>query len=252
MAAGRQGPGGGGVQVSAPAIITKQVQVQLGERAAEGDSSESHIIRAVITSTCVDAHRDIVIPSGLSTTRYEQNPIFAWQHPISELFSPGPERVLGRCERLKLVGEGDREQLIGDFRLAVDENPTAAMVYRLFKGKYLSAVSIGFIATSYAYSSADAKRQGYPAFAVHALESGAAGRVIGSGELLEVSAVFVPSNPEAVGRTGSATCTRCGNTCVNSQCHASDPIVQLLELHHSLTLEIGEALADEAIKILLG
>jgi phage head maturation protease len=68
---------------------------------------------------------------------------------------------------------------------AVEANPMARIAYALYQGRFLNAVSVGFIPLR--WENGDA-RTGQPAFRRRYLEQ----------ELLEVSAVGIPANPEAL------------------------------------------------------
>src|SRR5439155_12164181 len=81
-----------------------------------------------------------------------------------------------------LITELRGDHLFQRVQFAVDENPIAKLAYGLYKGGFLRAVSVGFIPIRWENGSAEAGyRRKY-------LEQ----------ELLEVSAVSIPANPNAL------------------------------------------------------
>ena len=106
-----------------------------------------------------------ILNSGLDRKRYDLNPIWLFQHDI--------ERIVGRCEELRIEGS----KLIGSFK--VDEgNPEALEVARKINEGFLSGVSVGIYIQ-------DMEWIGEELF-------------VTKFELLETSTVTIPSNRGAV------------------------------------------------------
>lgn len=123
-----------------------------------------------ISTREVDRDNDTIEPGGWSTTSYEKNPVVLWAHQ----YDMPP---IGRAMSLA----NDAEALLSRAQFTpADLNPFGHMVFRLYKEKFLNAVSVGFRPIKYVLN---AERGGVD-FAEQ--------------ELLEYSAVPVPSNPGAL------------------------------------------------------
>lgn len=158
-------------------IVRKQFQEAAIKRADLADD----VCRFVITTDAIDRDGDIVEPKGLKFRDYLANPIFLWSHS----FGAPP---IGKCIAISL--SPDAREVWADIKFAVKESDFAAQVCRLYKGRYLNAVSIGFRVLQarppdrFIPSRPDLGQQ--------------CKRVITSANLLEISGVSIPSNPEAL------------------------------------------------------
>lgn len=129
---------------------------------------EDRILRFIGSSEAQDRDGDTISSSGWELDNYKKNPVFLWGHNYS---IPPIGRAINVVVRNK--------QLIFDIQFA-DESiyPLADTIYKLYKGGFLSATSVGFVG-----------KEGNPtATGVHYTRQ----------ELLELSAVPVPSNPTAL------------------------------------------------------
>lgn len=149
----------------------------------EGSAERRVVFRA--STPAVDRHGTIVKPEGIQTETFSKNPIFVWAHDAyGGLSSPNPESIIG-----KVVGwkrSPDAFDIEVEFAPA-EANPKAEQAFRLVKSGFLNAVSIGFLPL---------KEHDEPY-----VDEGGVQRtrtVYDSVELLEVSLVPIPSNPEAV------------------------------------------------------
>lgn len=150
-------------------------------------------IRYRASTASIDRHQTIVKPKGLKIDKYLMNPIFLWAHDGYRGLFGGPPKVentIGRVENI----ERTEEYLDHDALYAVKENPNAHLAYHLALGKFLNAVSIGFKPLKYHKEAID----------------GGEILVFDEGELLEISQVPIPANPDAVAlvRTMSALLPR--------------------------------------------
>lgn len=129
----------------------------------------------------VDRHGEIVVPKGIHLENYKKNPVFGWSH-----------NVYGWSMIEDFIGKTvDFDHTDKYLDIEVEFIPTAGLgssgysYLDMVKGGFLSAVSIGFKGISW-----------------HEEEK--EGRVIrfwDETDLLEVSLVGVPANPEAVTRS---------------------------------------------------
>ena len=146
---------------------------------------EGRVVRFRASTPAVDRHGTIVRPEGIRTEKFAKNPVFLWGHDgYGGLVPPDPESVIGRV----VAWEKSPEAFDVDVEFAPAEvNPRAEMAFRLVKAGFLNAVSIGFLPLRW-------HEERVPG------EGGAEEvRVVyDEVELLEVSLVPVPSNPEAV------------------------------------------------------
>ena len=128
------------------------------ERKANGEYS-------VIASTAsADRQGDSIIQSGWDTNNFKKNPVMLWAHDYSAL-------PIAKATGVNVDNRG----LVLDYEFAPAEgNPMAQQVKTLVDGGFLNAVSVGFIP----------------------LERN--GSQITKMELLEVSFVPVPANPQAL------------------------------------------------------
>ncbi len=148
-------------------MIKKLVPIEvkdLGERT----------LQFVGSSEAVDRDGEVILAKGWQLKHFRKNPVFMWAH----LYQEPP---IGRATKVWV----EDSKLMFDIEFADAETyPFADLIYRLYKGKFLHATSVGFI----------------PDF--DAIEHGngedAPRRTYTKQELLELSAVPVPSNPEAL------------------------------------------------------
>jgi hypothetical protein len=164
----------------AAAIETRVVRPEIIKAAGP---KGSRIKRFIITSDALDRDRDIVIPDGLDLKEYLDNPVFLWCHN----FTIPP---IGKCIAIERVAGGRKIQ--ADFEF-FDDGPEglATRVYRLYDGGFLNMVSVGFkiIKAGPADSTV---------FTLRPEAAREAARVVYAATLLEVSAVPIGSNPDAL------------------------------------------------------
>jgi len=148
----------------------------LGAEIKEVDEKD-RTFTVVGSKEVVDADGDIVKIDGMDLKRFKNNPVVLPYHSYSGF-------PIGKAVGKKVWV--DDKKLMFKIQLATaEENPLAEQAYRLIKGGYLKTFSIGFIPdyTSIEYPEKHAK---------------GARRIINKAELLEISLVAVPSNPEAM------------------------------------------------------
>jgi HK97 family phage prohead protease len=135
--------------------------------------------RFIITTDTIDRDGDVVLPKGLELDEYRRNPVLLWSHR----FDMPP---IGKCLDLGLAGD---HVVWADFEFA--EHEFAEQVFKLYSGGYLNACSIGFRTL----------QSGPPdssIFMSRPQDASRCQRVIYRALLLEVSAVPIPANPDAL------------------------------------------------------
>ena len=143
----------------------------------QGDS-----IEFVLSSEAVDRHGTVLRADGWDLSKFRSNPVMAYQHSTH---STDPDDFIGTWENLriedgKLMGTPSFEP--------VELNEKADKVRRKVEHGTLRSVSVGFIPQSAHWG--DKKRNEDPDVLY-----------FDRMELLEVSIVGIPSNPDAVKRS---------------------------------------------------
>jgi hypothetical protein len=144
------------------------------EAAGQG-GGQDHALDFIASTGAVDRFDEIIEPSGWQLDNYRRNPVFQNAHQYGDvLFTLGKALI---TEVRPRPGDPGSSCLFQRIQFAVEANPIARIAYGLYKGKFLNAVSVGFIPLRWE----DNPRRRY-------LEQ----------ELLEVSAVGIPANPQAL------------------------------------------------------
>ena len=137
------------------------------------DDTEQAVIDIRVSDETVDRYGEIITAAGWRLENYRKNPVIQNAHQYGDILF-----TLGRALRTEVVGSA----LIQRWQFAVDVNPFARIAYGLYRGGFLNTASVGFIPIRWEDGNAKTTwRRRY-------LEQ----------ELLEVSAVGIPANPNAL------------------------------------------------------
>lgn len=150
---------------------------------ADGGDAAPHVIRnCVISSEAIDSHCSILRAAGCDLSRYNENPLLCWNHPLSSWTKdPEPEDILGRCE----VRKGKSKQTVADLYFDSEEvNPKAERVYRQCMAKTIRMLSVGMRPLKYHYESQGENQRDL--------------LIVDEWMLLEVSITPLGSNPDAM------------------------------------------------------
>ena len=156
------------MNVSAQSFTIKQI----GE-------PEERILRFIGSDETPDRDGDVISVEGWDLKNYQLNPVFLWAHDYS--IPPVGKAINVGVKGKKLM-----------FEIQFPEKgiyPFADLVYNLYKGGFLNATSVGFVGKQ-ATERDDKDAEDAPPWQV--------GVKFTQQELLELSAVPVPSNPQAV------------------------------------------------------
>ena len=145
-----------------------------------GIDEKNRTIDFVASTEAVDRYHDILRVRGFQTENYLKNPVFLWAHKSSE---PPIGRTVAISKELNPPALVQRVQFADKATY-----PFADTIFNLYKSKFLAAVSVGFIPLE----------QPAPILGADGRSTG--GYEFTSQELLELSAVPIPANPEAVAR----------------------------------------------------
>lgn len=138
-------------------------------------------ITFVASTEAPDRYGDIIRVKGWQTKNYQRNPVFLWGHRSQD-------PPIGKCVSLT-IEKGASPALVQTIEFADEKTyPFADTIFKLYKGGFLNAVSVGF------------KPLEKPTLVMDKDENPTGGYEFNSQELYELSAVPIPANPEALAR----------------------------------------------------
>lgn len=139
---------------------------------------ETRTVGFVFSDSTIDHSGDSIDPKGWDLGIFKRNPVALFSH-----MSWDPP--IGRASGVKV----QNDKLVGDIEFAAaDVYEFADTIYRLVKGKFLNAVSVGFMPKEWAWSSDKDRPYGID---------------FKKQTLLEISVCPVPCNPNALGEARS-------------------------------------------------
>jgi HK97 family phage prohead protease len=157
------------------------LQVVVRDSGATGEAVP--VLDFVASTATLDRYREVIEPSGWRLESYRRNPVFQNAHNYGDILF-----TLGKALTTEVRAVDGSEALYQRIQFATEVNPVARIAYGLYKGGFLNAVSVGFVPLRWEDGTkgadggkADGPRRRY-------LEQ----------ELLEVSAVAIPANPDAL------------------------------------------------------
>lgn len=151
-------------------FATTEPELQGGE--------DSRVVRFVFSDATIDHAGDSIDPKGWDTAIFKRNPVALFAHNSWE-------PPIGRASNVTVTNA----QLVGDIEFAAaDVYDFADTIYRLVKGKYLNAVSVGFKPNEWAFTNDKDRPYGID---------------FKKQTLLEISVCPVPCNPNALGEARS-------------------------------------------------
>jgi hypothetical protein len=169
------------------------------------DNSCNSCLDFVSSDSTVDRYGEIIQASGWKLENYQKNPVFQNSHQYGDILF-----TLGKALITEVRGsprpsdgrgiKGEGSYLFQRIQFACDINPMAKIAYGLYKGKFLNAVSVGFVPIRWDtpnQSSASLSAQGRGLGEVDQVRAPIRRRYLEQ-ELLEVSAVAIPANPNAL------------------------------------------------------
>jgi hypothetical protein len=183
-------------------------QQPVSSNQAQSTATDSQpVLDFIASDESLDRFDEIICASGWRLDTYRRNPVFQNAHQYGDiLFTLGKALItevrLGATSSAssstpRSHSASSTPHLYQRIQFATDVNPVARVAYGLYKGKFLNAVSVGFIplrwedAPAGGTSSAGGRNGGKAAH--HQ-----ARRKYLEQELLEVSAVGIPANPNAL------------------------------------------------------
>jgi phage head maturation protease len=165
-------------------VEVREAAISNVEHGATGESSAASATLDFIASTAtLDRYHEVIEPSGWRLDSYHRNPVFQNAHNYGDILF-----TLGKALVTEVRAVGERQALCQRIEFATEVNPVARIAYGLYKGGFLNAVSVGFIPLRWEDGGNATDAKGAPAARRRYLEQ----------ELLEVSAVAIPANPDAL------------------------------------------------------
>lgn len=144
-------------------------------------SANERTVTFVFSDNSVDRYGDTIDARGWVLDNYKSNPVALFGHDSGSV-----ENVIGRAHNVRIEGQ----RLIGDIEfMEASVNPTAEAVYQMVKGGFLKTVSVGFAPLEWTLTK-DKTRPGGVDFKKQ--------------ELLEISIVPIPANPNALQQAKAA------------------------------------------------
>src|SRR5215471_19040199 len=149
------------VEVSEPVnLVAPRSTSSLSSSGGEGQGEEavSNSIRANSCNSCpappensscldfissdetLDRTDEIISATGWRLEAYRRNPVFQNAHQYGDIIF-----TLGKALVTEVRLAGGRPVLFQRVQFATDANPMARIAYALYKGRFLNAVSVGFI-----------------------------------------------------------------------------------------------------------
>lgn len=126
---------------------------------------------AIASDDSVDRDGERIEPDGIDLKNFKKNPVLLWAHDYHQ-------EPIGKVVSIKKEGR----KVIFKPKFAIDISEKARQIFEFYKQGYLNAFSIGFVPKEWEME----RKQDNNI------------RVFTKTELLEISAVPVPSNPEAL------------------------------------------------------
>ncbi len=190
---------------------------------------EARTVTVIASTTTVDSHGDIV-EQDWDLTRYRKNPVVLWNHNVfgAYRYSDGmscPEDLLPIGHSTSCSVEGG--QLVATIKFGSAEyNEMSQRVFLGFAEGHIRAVSVGF----------------YPGVITEEQVEGGYRYRLSACELLEISAVPIPSNPDAVAKSAAFAHEQVGRLVAERRARAAQekPSMDTAEMKAALDSANGE------------
>lgn len=160
-------------------MVTRMIHPTIRQVEPEEGQASEPVLEFVSSDETLDRYGSVILASGWELKEYLKNPVFLDSHHYD-----GVIRSLGRA----LVTEVREGKLVQRIRFAVEANPIADMAYKLYKGHFLNGVSVGFDPLTIERAPVDGQGKKLTDWDYRHVRQ----------ELLEVSAVVIPANPNAL------------------------------------------------------
>jgi uncharacterized protein len=160
-----------------------------GEAGTLDCGSSGATLDFVASTATLDRYHEVIEPKGWRLESYRRNPVFQNAHNYGDILF-----TLGKALLTEVRTMGGSPALFQRIEFATEVNPVARIAYGLYKGGFLNAVSVGFIPLRWE----DGGSERGAALADGHQRGASPRRRYLEQELLEVSAVAIPANPDAL------------------------------------------------------
>lgn len=148
------------------------LRAQLPVRATMSDT-DPDCLTMIASDATLDRYDEVIAAEGWRLENYRRNPVIQNSHQTEDIL-----HTIGRAERTWV----EAGALMQVWRFASAANPVAKVARDLYRGGFLNAASVGFIPVRWEPGS----------------EAAGCRRRFVEQELIEVSAVAIPANPNAL------------------------------------------------------
>jgi prohead serine protease len=160
--------------------VVNPIRAQLGVEVTP-DSADPDLLHIRASDQTLDRYKEVILASGWRLENYSRNPVIQNAHQYGDIIF-----TIGRAEKTWVSGNA----LLQTWRFASNENPFAKIARDLYRGKFLQAASVGFIPLKWEDADPNPNHNLNP-------NQGFTRRYTEQ-ELIEVSAVGIPANPNAL------------------------------------------------------
>lgn len=150
-----------------------QVEIRVPE-----DAGNEPIIEFIASNETLDRYDEIIAVDGWDLTNYRRNPVFQNSHKYGDILFTLGKGLVTEVRQVASAGKA----LVQRTLFATGINPVAKLAYDMYRQKFLNAVSVGFIPIRWETGSDQSPYR----------------RKYLQQELLELSAVSIPANPDAL------------------------------------------------------
>jgi phage head maturation protease len=113
---------------------------QIENHPAQNGTKIENCLDFISSDETLDRFHESISPAGWQLANYRRNPVFQNAHQYGDIIF-----TLGRALITEVRSVAGRQALFQRIQFATEANPIARIAYNLYKGKFLNAVSVGFI-----------------------------------------------------------------------------------------------------------
>ena len=151
-------------------------KIKYNSEPAKAVKDKKRVLRFIGSNQKIDRDNEVIISEGWKLANYKKNPVVLVNHQHHEL-------PVAKTNRVWV--DKEKKQLMFDIEFpSADVHPQGDTLFKLYKGGFMNATSVGFLPNM--------KK------AVFAEKKGDPSVTFNEQELLEISLVSVPANPSAL------------------------------------------------------
>jgi hypothetical protein len=191
------------VRTPRPEAELKEAPTGVSDSPAEHSNHSQPILEFVASDESLDRYQEVISASGWRLDTYRRNPVFQNAHQYGDILFTLGKSLVTEVRSGNSSGSHDSPLATSHFlfqriEFATDINPVARIAYGLYKGGFLRAVSVGFIPLRWEDPPSPKGYGGQVLASANGRGQQTPRRRYLEQELLEVSAVGIPANPNAL------------------------------------------------------